>query len=79
MGRFLARNYVPEQMKAVSYSRDIPTADAKQREAQKTLSRHESEGVTLHTVKWKGYGDSFNSEIPYKNFDSKKLVADHYI
>ena len=78
MGRMLARNYAPEQMKAVSQSRDIPSTAATHFEVEKILSHLKSEGETRYLVKWKGYNDSYNSEIPYKNFDSKKMVADYY-
>jgi len=78
MGRSLARNYAPEQMKAVSQSRDITSSDTTHYEIEKILSHSESGGETLYLVKWKGFDDSQNSEIPYKNFDSKKIVADYY-
>lgn len=78
MGRMLARYYAPMQMKAVSQSRDVPTTDVEHFEVEKILSHRESEGETLYFVKWKGYDDSENSEIPYKNFDSKKTVVEYY-
>ncbi|KAG0036219.1 hypothetical protein BGZ83_003878 [Gryganskiella cystojenkinii] len=74
----LARNYAPEQLKAVLQSRDIPSTDADHFEVEKILShRVDSRGETLYMVKWKD-NDSHSSEIPYKNFDSKKTVSNYY-
>jgi putative transposase len=82
MGRLLARNYAPEQLKAVLQSSDIPTEETEtdHHEVEKILShRLDTEGgKILYTVKWKGYDESENSEIPYENFDSKKTVDLYY-
>lgn len=82
MGRLLARNYAPEQLKSVLQSSDISTTETEtdHHEVEKILShRLDTEGgKILYTVKWKGYDESENSEIPYENFDSKKTVDLYY-
>ncbi|KAG0250192.1 hypothetical protein BGZ95_007284, partial [Linnemannia exigua] len=76
----LARNYAPEQLKAVLQSSDVPTKQADHYEVETILSHRldKEGGKTLYTVKWKGFAESENSEIPYENFDSKKTVDLYY-
>jgi transposase InsO family protein len=80
MSRLLARNYAPEQLKAVLQSSDVPTKQADHYEVETILSHRldKEGGKTLYTVKWRGYDESENSEIPYENFDSKKTVDLYY-
>ncbi|KAF9110940.1 hypothetical protein BGW39_004527, partial [Mortierella sp. 14UC] len=80
LNRLLARNYSPDQLKPVAQSRDIPTKETDHWEVEKILShRLDDEGAkTLYTVKWKGFDETENSEIPYENFDSKKAVDLYY-
>jgi transposase InsO family protein len=78
MNRLLARNYAPEQLKLAFYSEDPSTA-ADTHEVERVVGhRTTKEGETLYMVKWTGYDDSWNKEIPYKNINSKSLITRYY-
>lgn len=78
MNRVLARNYAPEQMKLVTQSVDAESHQDDHHEVEKILSHRLTAGGRLYTVKWKGYDDQHNSEIPFENFDSPAAVTAYY-
>lgn len=77
VNQILARNYAPEQLK-LAYRADGDHKALKSYTVESIVSHRDFEGERLHMVKWAGYGDSENSEIPYENFDSKSLVTRYY-
>jgi len=78
MNRVLARNYAPEQMKLVTQSIDAESHQDDHHEVEKILSHRDTKGGRLYTVKWKGYDEQHNSEIPFANFDSPATVTAYY-
>ncbi|KAF9400015.1 hypothetical protein BGZ76_007801, partial [Entomortierella beljakovae] len=79
MNELLKRKYSPEQMKAVDCKTDDLDNDDKSYEIESIVShRLNDEGVWVYTVKWKGYDESHNQEIPYESFDSKASVIKYY-
>ncbi|KAG0195383.1 hypothetical protein BGX33_003473, partial [Mortierella sp. NVP41] len=78
MNRVLARNYAPEQMKLVTQSVDPESHQDDHHEVERVLSHRLTERERLYTVKWKGYDEQHNSEIPYENFDSPIAVSVYY-
>ena len=47
-------------------------------EIESIVSHRLHEGNYLYTVKWKGFDERYNDEIPYENFDSKAIVIEYY-
>ena len=76
MNQKLSRNYAPEQLKLVTQSLDAPSDESYEVEA--ILGHELTAGGMIYTVKWKGYDSSHNSELPYDNFDSDKLIRKYW-
>ena len=77
--QLLARNYAPDQLKLVLPLIDPEAESSESFEVERVISDRLSQtGETLYMVKWKGYDDSFNSEIPFDYFDSKAMVANYH-
>jgi transposase InsO family protein len=78
MNRLLARNYAPEQLK-LAFSVEDPNAPVDSHEVERIVGhRTTAEGETVYMVKWTGYDDSWNKEIPYENFNSKSMISRYY-
>ena len=78
MNRLLARNYAPEQLKLAVRLED-PDEAADTHEIEQIIGHRTTEGgETLYMVKWKGYDNSHNKELPYENFNSKSIIARYH-
>ncbi|KAG0084401.1 hypothetical protein BGZ92_009917, partial [Podila epicladia] len=77
MNQLLARNYAPEQLK-LAYRADHDHKAPQSYRVESIVSHRDFEGERLYMVKWAGYDETENSEIPYENFDSKSLVTRYY-
>lgn len=76
MNQTLIRDYAPEQLKLVTQALDVETDESYEVEA--ILGHELTPGGMMYTVKWKGYDSSHNSQLPYDNFDSDKLVRKYW-
>ena len=77
MNQLLARNYAPEQLK-LAFRADHDHKAPQSYRVESIVSHRDFEGERLYMVKWAGYDETENSEIPYENFDSKSLVTRYY-
>ncbi|KAF9135669.1 hypothetical protein BGX30_011487 [Mortierella sp. GBA39] len=78
MNRVSGRNYALEQMKLVTQAIDAESHQGDHHEIEKILNHRDAKGWRLYTVKWKGYDEQHNSEIPFGNFDSQVTVTAYY-
>lgn len=74
----LKRHYSPEQLKPVDKESDNLDSDQSYEVESIVSHRLNSAGEWVYTVKWKGYDESFNDEIPYDNFDSKAIIHNYH-
>jgi len=73
--RILACNYAPEQLK-LAYHVEEPNVTTESPEVERIVGHHTTKkGETVYMVKWTGYDDSWNKEIPYENFNSKSMIT----
>ena len=78
MNQLLAHNYAPEQLK-LAYHVEDPNATTESHEVERIVGHHKTKkGETVYMVKWTGYDDSWNKEIPYENFNSKSMITRYY-